>query len=47
MTPTEMTCAACGFAISGYGSPYLFKLFELEILKHMADFDVENDKEVC
>ena len=47
MTPTELTCAACGFAVSGYGTDYLFKLFELEILKHITDFDASNDKEVC
>lgn len=28
MSVDEMTCCACGFAISGYGSQYLFSLME-------------------
>lgn len=28
MTADEMTCTACGFAISGFGSPFLFKYIE-------------------
>lgn len=28
MSPDEMTCTACGFSISGFGSPFLFKYIE-------------------
>ena len=28
MTVDEMTCCAAGFAVSGYGSQYLFTIFE-------------------
>ena len=47
MTPSEITCAACGFAIAGVGSDYMYKLYEIETLKHIKNFNVDNDKEVC
>jgi len=38
MTVDEMTCCACGFAISGFGSEYLFVLLEQGIITHINEF---------
>lgn len=43
-----MTCCAAGFAISGYGSQYLFTLMEQGVFANMDKFsDTENIKEIC
>jgi hypothetical protein len=48
MTIDEMTCCACGFAISGFGSQYLFTLMEKGVFSNLDKFsDAENVKEVC
>ena len=48
MSPDEMTCCACGFAISGYGSQYLFTLMEQGVIGNLDKFqNAENVKEVC
>jgi hypothetical protein len=35
MNPDELTCAASGFAISGFGSPLMFKYLENILLDHL------------
>jgi hypothetical protein len=47
MTIDEMTCSAAGFAISGFGSDYLFKLLEQGIFANVEAFQAENIKEIC
>lgn len=41
-----MTCCASGFAISGFGSPFLFKFIEQNMLELVAEFNTENLKEM-
>lgn len=31
LTIEQMSCAACGFAVAGFGSEYFFKLLEVDI----------------
>jgi hypothetical protein len=38
MTVDEMTCCAAGFAISGYGSQYLFTLMEQGVIGNLEKF---------
>jgi len=47
MNPDELTCCANGFAISGFGSPFLFKVTENMILDSLAEFSTLNIQEVC
>jgi hypothetical protein len=47
MTVDELTCCSSGFAISGFGTQYLFDLCERGILSHLSEFQGENIKEVC
>ena len=48
MSIDEMTCCAAGFAISGYGSQYLFSLMEKGVFANLNKFaDAENVKEIC
>ncbi len=47
MSVDEMTCCACGFAISGFGSQYLFTIMEKGMYSNMEHFQGENIKEVC
>eukprot|EP00347_Sterkiella_histriomuscorum_P004560 403359998 len=47
MSIDEMTVCACGFAISGYGSQYLFSLMEQGIFSNVEAFQAENIKEIC
>jgi hypothetical protein len=47
MGQDEMTCCASGFAISGFGSPFLFKFIEQNMLEVVAEFKTENLKEMC
>lgn len=48
MAIDEMTCCAAGFAISGFGSQYIFSLMEQGIFANMDKFsDAENVKEIC
>ena len=47
MTVDEMTCCACGFSISGFGTKYLFSLLEQGILANIGSFQPDNLKEVC
>jgi hypothetical protein len=48
MTLDEMTCCACGFAISGFGSQYLFNLMEQGVLANIQRYqNAENVKEIC
>jgi hypothetical protein len=47
MSPDEMTCCACGFSISGFGSPFLFKYIEQNMIAHMSEFNPQNIKELC
>lgn len=47
MTPDEMTCCGCGFAISGFGSPFLFKYIEQNMVQHISEFTAQNVKELC
>lgn len=48
MTVDEMTCCAAGFAISGYGSQYLFTLMEQGCINNLDKYqDAENLKEIC
>lgn len=48
MAVDEMTCCAAGFAISGFGSQYLFSLMEQGMFANIDKFsDAENVKEVC
>jgi hypothetical protein len=47
MTIDEMTCCACGFAISGFGSQYIFTLMESGVISNMNEIDGENIKEIC
>ena len=45
MNQDELTCAASGFAISGFGSPYMFKYLETIILEQISTFSIQNIKE--
>lgn len=48
MSVDEMTCCAAGFAISGFGSQYLFTLMEQGMFANLEKFgDPENVKEIC
>ena len=47
MTPDEMTCCASGFAISGFGSPFLFQFIEQNMIGLISKFNSENVKEMC
>lgn len=47
MNSDELTCAASGFAISGFGTPFLFKLFEQTMMESMENFSAMNIKEIC
>lgn len=38
MTLDEMTCSACGFAISGFGSQYLFNLMEQGVIANIQRY---------
>ena len=38
MTVDEMTCCAAGFAISGFGSQYLFTLMEQGVTSNLDKF---------
>ena len=33
MQVDEMTCCACGFAISGFGSPFMFRYIEAQVME--------------
>lgn len=47
MSADELTCCACGFSISGYGSPFLFSYIEQNIINNLNIFNAQNVKEVC
>jgi len=47
MSPDEMTCCASGFAISGFGSPFLFNFIEQNMIIHINEFNAQNVKELC
>lgn len=47
MTPDEMTCCACGFAISGFGSQFFFDQIEDSTIEHINGFNAQNIKELC
>ena len=47
MSVDEMTCCACGFSISGFGSPYIFKLMEQGVFASIDKFQGENIKDIC
>ncbi len=42
-----MTCCACGFSISGFGSEYFFEILERGVMDHMNEMEAENIKEIC
>lgn len=42
-----MTTCACGFSISGYGTPYFTTLLEQGILRHVGEVDLEGLKEIA
>lgn len=46
MNPHELTCAASGFAISGFGSPIMFRYLESIIIDQLATLEVANIKEM-
>lgn len=47
MSPDEMTCAACGFSISGFGSPFFFKYVEQSVMESISTFSSTNIQELC
>ena len=47
MSADELTCCACGFAISGFGTPFLFSYIEQNVLANLENFNAQNIKEVC
>lgn len=46
MSPDEITCCASGFAISGFGTPFLYSYIERQVLVHLKDLKTENLKEI-
>jgi len=47
MEVDEMTCAASGFAISGFGTPVMFSVLEQNMLENVNSFTADNIKELC
>jgi hypothetical protein len=47
MSADEMTCCASGFSISGFGSPFLYKFIEQNMVSSIEQFNVQNIKELC
>jgi hypothetical protein len=47
MSPDEMTVCACGFAISGFGSPFMFNFIEQNMVQNIDQFNAQNVKELC
>jgi len=47
LTIEEITCVICGFAISGFGTPYFFQLCEKSVLKNFSKISPEGFKELC
>jgi len=39
MSVDEMTTCACGFAVSGFGTPFFFQMMEMSILKKIHLFE--------
>jgi len=39
LTLDQITCAACAFAISGYGSDRIFRMFETMVMKNFTNLD--------
>lgn len=47
MSIDEMTCTACGFSISGFGSPFMFNILQQNMIQNVEKFSAENVKEIC
>ena len=47
MSVDEMTTCACGFAVSGFGTPFFFQMMEMSILKKIHLFEPQSLKEIC
>jgi len=43
----EITCIACGFAISGFGSPLMFRILESNIIANINELSAFGIKETC
>ena len=47
MTPNEITTCACGYSISGFGTPYFNQVLEQEVMSNLASFDSQSLKELA
>jgi len=47
MSADELTCCACGFAISGFGTPFMFSYIEQNVMANLDQCNAANIKEVC
>lgn len=47
MTVEELSTCACGFSISGFGSPYFSQLLEQGILNNLSSLSMEGLKEIA
>lgn len=47
LTIEQMSCAACGFAVAGFGSDYFYKLLEVDIWRNFELLDIDGEKEIC
>jgi hypothetical protein len=47
MSVNEITTCACGYAISGFGTPYFNKVMEGAVMANLAEFNSQSLRELA